>query len=154
MGALSSVLAEIGPHRHLTDSPPLFPWYFVYLANISSIFRKVLHMFSWTNLPILLQCSCELFLFWFCLSFSHISTWEAALLSDVKMLKSVLKVLSLAAQKAIGIQGQSRPAIQAERVMKLAPTLGGTLSPRHWNSTACGQHFKKTLENRFCSFCL
>lgn len=37
------------------------------------------------------------------------------------------------------------PGIHAEGVMNLAPTVGGRLSSWRWNSTACGQHLKKTL---------
>lgn len=57
-------------------------------------------MFFGTNLLTLLQYFCQSFLFWFHLPFIHVPTHEAALLSDVKMLRSVLKALCPSAQKA------------------------------------------------------
>lgn len=104
------------------------------------------HMFSWTNLLTLIQYFCQLFLFWFHFPLTPVFTYEAALLFEMKMQRSVLKVWSLAAQKVISPQGQSRPGIHEEGVVNLAPPLGGTLSPGHWNSTAYGQRLKKILK--------
>lgn len=105
------------------------------------------HMFSWTNLLTLIQSFCPLLLFWFHLPLTPAFTYEAALLSDAKMPRSVLKVWRLAAQKAISPPGQGRPGIHEGGVVNRAPPLGGTLSPGHWNSPVYGQHFEK---NRFC----
>lgn len=120
-GVPSSLPAENGPHLPFTRYSSSFPWCFLYLARISGSSKK---FFTCS-----LERICQSGLVFLPLVPFLVPPYpyQAALLSDVKMLRSVLKVLSLAAWKAISPQGQSRSESQMQKwIMNLAPALAVT----------------------------
>lgn len=156
-GALSSVPAETGTHLSFTRYFSSFPQCFTHLEDISGKFQKKKknpHIFSWTNnMLTLLQYFCQQPVLALPSLYPCLYLWSSPVVRCENAEVRVKGAVSCCSESHQFLS-QSRPGIHAEGEMNLAPTLSGTLLPRHWNSTVYEQCSKKTLENSFCNFCL
>lgn len=145
---------------YLLKQPHLpFARCFFFFSSVfhSKYFREITknpHTLSWTNLLTVLQYFLPVTPFLVLLSLYPCPyLWSSPVVICENAEVYVKDAVSCCSESHWS-SGSEQPGTHAERVMNFASTLGVTLSPQHWNSTAYGWHFEKALKNSFCSLCL